>query len=278
MLCDEVRELLYEYIYGELEEEKKIAVQEHMKNCSNCEKEYDELKVLLIDDMKAFSEAKDNISMPSDLPLKVKNKLFGTPIIRYSRFAAAACFLVFLFYAVPVVAYYAIENTALSKYIIFDKGLIQDMEKGRIQLVDKSATLKDITLRVDGIIKKSDRTTILLTAKVPEGMDIDYAYPSFNTITVMDQLGSTYRHMGSAGTLKSAKEDGEFTMILDVEPLKFWAYKLTLRVTALEVGILEKKAETSKEDKDQFNYTVKKEKDVYGSWEVDFYIDRSNRE
>jgi hypothetical protein len=283
MLCDEVKELLYEYIFEELPQDKKLEIEEHLKNCTNCEKEYIELKKLLIDDMQQFNKVKEALIMPKDLPLKVKNKLYGTPVKRFSRFTAAACLLLFLFYTMPVAAYYIVENTALNKYISFDKGLIQNMEKGEIQPIDKSSTMKDITFRVDGIIRKADRTTILFTVKVPKNMDINYAMTTsgFNTVKVEDQFGKQYHLKGSGITLESAKEDGEATAVMDVEPLKPWAYKLTMRITALEGGILESKQINedkllAKDDK-KFNYTIKKVRNIYGKWEVKFYIDRSHK-
>jgi hypothetical protein len=279
MLCDEVRELLYEYIFDELTQDKILEIEQHVKSCTNCKHEYLELRKILLNDMQPFTNAKKNIVMPNDLPVKVKNKLYGIKYKRVSRFTAAACLLIFLFYAVPVAAYYIMENGALNKYIDFDKGLVQEMEGGKIQIVDKSTTMKDITLRVDGVIRKADRTTILLTVKVPKEMDIDYAYPDsgFDTIIVKDQLGKEYKQIGSAGTVRSATKDGEATMILDVEPLKFWTYKLNLRVTALEGGELEKRSQGENVDLSPSDFVMKKNKNIYGCWEVNFYIDRSHK-
>jgi hypothetical protein len=283
MLCDEVKELLYEYIFNELSEDKRLKVEEHIEACTNCKKEYLELKKLLKHDMQKFIETKEKIVMPKDLTVKINKKLYGTKYRSFSRFAVAASILIMIFYAFPVAAYYIVENTALNKYIDFDKGIIQDIEEGQLQIVDKSSVMKDITFRVDGIIRKKDSTKILFTVKVPKDMDIDYAMTTneFNTVVVEDQLGKKYRFQSSGITLKSANEDGEATAIMEVEPLKFWAYKLTMRTTALEGGILEASQITGdtelKIENNGFDYKLKKLRNIYGKWEVNFYIDRSNR-
>jgi hypothetical protein len=284
MLCDEVRDSLYEYIYDELSEEKKKEIAEHFENCSVCRKEYEEVKKLLIDDMKPFLELRNDIEVPKELFNKVNKKINPSPFYRIQRYTVAACFLIFLFYAVPVAAYYIIENTALNKYISFDNGLIKDIEQGKLQMVNKSTTMKDITLRVDGVISNKDKTTILLTVKVPEGKDINYALPTggINDITIEDQFGKKYNSKGSAITVESANEDGEATVIIYTEPLEFWTYKLTLRVTTLECGRLVLKEGSSSDNSvipdGKLEYQMEKKKNIYGSWQVKFYIDRSHKE
>ena len=44
MLCDEVKDRLYEFIYDELNNEKTSEVKEHINNCPSCKREYEELK------------------------------------------------------------------------------------------------------------------------------------------------------------------------------------------------------------------------------------------
>lgn len=280
MLCNEVKELLYEYIYEELSEGDKIKLEEHLLICDSCRKEYDVLKSLLIDDMSEWSDIKEQIKMPDELPLKLKAKLNKSRTLGLPRLGAVACLLIILFYTIPVAAYYIVENTSLNKYLTFDKGLVKYVEEGKVQVVEESSTMKNITFRVDGIIRKSDKTTILYTVKVPKDRDIDYALTSsaFNTVTVQDQFGYKYRSMGGAITVESANEDGEATAIMDFEPLKDWAYKFNIRVTALEVGKLIPL--TEEEIKEQgsnlmFKYKMQKERNIYGKWEVNFFIDRS---
>jgi hypothetical protein len=280
MLCNEVKELLYEYIYEELSESDKIKIEEHLLICDSCRKEYDVLKSLLIDDMSEWSDVKEQIKMPDELSLKLKAKLNKSRTLSLPRLGAAACLLIILFYTIPVAAYYIVENTSLNKYLTFDKGLVKYVEEGKVQVVEESSTMKNITFRVDGIIRKSDRTTILYTVKVPKDGEIDYALTSsaFNTVTVQDQFGYKYQSMGGAITVESANEDGEATGIMDFEPLKDWAYKLNIRVTALKGGKLIPL--TEEEIKEQgpnimFQYEMQKEKNIYGKWEVNFFINRS---
>lgn len=281
MLCDELKDRIYEYIYEELTVEKKLEVEEHLLKCNSCKKEYEELKTLLIDDMESLIELKDEIQMPEVLQINIKKKLYLSSKNSFTKYVAAACLLIFMFYTIPVAAYYLVENTILNKYINFDKGLVMDVEQGRVQLVDKSATMKEITFRVDGIIRKEDKTTILYTVKLPKGSSYAMSTSGFGTIRIKDQFGISYRQKGSATTVESIREDGEATAIMDIEPLKFWAYKLTINITAMETGQLvsrdNSKDNLSAEDKNQFPYTMVPGRNIYGSWKVDFYIDRAHR-
>lgn len=182
MLCSEVKDKLYEYIYGELEEEKN-KLEEHLSTCSQCQKEYLELRKLLVNDMKDISDLAENIKLPEELSTSIKQNLKIYPKHKNLRYAAAACILIFMFYAVPVAAYYVVENTVLNKYIDFSQGLVKEIEEGKVQLVNKSSTMKDITFLVDGIIRKPDKTTVLFKVKVPKGNKINYAMPSTNSGT-----------------------------------------------------------------------------------------------
>lgn len=108
--------------------------------------------------------------------------------------------------------------------------------------------------------------TILFTIKVPKEKNINYGMPltGINELTVTDQFGFKYRVGGGSLTVKSVNEDGEAKCIFDVEPIKFWAYKLNVRVTSLELGYYDGKN------------TPEQVKNAYGNWNVSFYIDRSN--
>jgi hypothetical protein len=280
MLCNEVQDKLYEYIYEEFEKEEKTVLEKHLAHCDECSRKYRDLKKLLIDDMEDISNLAEKISMPQDLPQQISKRLKVNSTRRFSRFAAAACMLIFSIYAIPVAAYYTVENTVLSKYISFSQNLVQDIEDGKMQLVNKSAAMKDITFRVDGIIRKADKTTVLFTVKVPEGKKINYAMPSnsFNVINIADQFGTKYRSTGSAMSLRSANEDGEVTAIMDFEALKFWSYKLSINITAMDTGTIKaEKASGSdpRADENGFIYDITEDKTVYGSWKLDFYIDRT---
>jgi hypothetical protein len=280
MQCKEVNHKLYEYLYEELEELEKIEIEEHLAHCYECKNEHLSLKKLLIDDMEDISKLAQSIKMPEKLPENVKLSLKGAPSISISRYVAAACFLIFMFYAVPVAAYYVVENTTLSKYIEFDKGLVKEIEEGQLQLVNKSDTMKDITFRVDGIIRKSDKTTVLFTVKVPKNKDINYAMPSlaYNVVTIKDQFGFVYSSTGSAMSLRSANEDGEVTAIMEFEPLMFWSYKLSINITAMDTGtmtVTKDNGHDHRADDNGFIYDMKEAKSVYGSWKLNFYIDRS---
>lgn len=281
MLCSEVKEILYEYIYEELDKAKSAEVLQHLKSCDDCRKAYDELKALLIDDVNYLSSTKNAIKMSEELPLRIEKKIRKRSPMRFSRFAAAACILLAIFYGMPVAAYYLIENTALNKYITFDNDLEKDMKEGKIQVVNKSSSLNGITFRVDGIIKGKDKTTILFTFKVPKNKDFEYAIPNSGdaVFTVEDQLGHKYHTMGSAITVKSANEDGEATAIVYVEPLKYWAYKLEVRVTSLQTGKLvplsEEEIKKNYITEPDYKYKQQPAKNIYGKWEVSFYINRT---
>lgn len=280
MQCKEVREKLYEYIYEELDCGERADIEEHVTHCTECTQECLSLKKLLIEDMKDLKEISKMITTPKELSQNIKLNLRTGSSYSIWRYAAAACILIFIFYAVPVAAYYVVENTSLSKYIDFDKGLVKEIEEGRLQVVNKSSTMKDISFRVDGIIRKQDKTTVLFTIQVPKDRNVNYAMPSgdFNVVTIKDQFGTQYRTLGSSMSLKSSNEDGEVTAIMDFEPLKFWSYKLSINITAMETGTMtaiKDNGENPRADEKGFVYDIKEDRTVYGSWKVDFYVDRS---
>lgn len=281
MLCDEVKDRLYEYVYEELDEKKKSEIEVHLDKCDNCKRAYGELKALLIDGMEEFVQLKEQIEVPIELPKNVERKLNRNLLTALPRYAAAACIALIMFYTVPVAAYYIVQNSPLDKYIAFDNGIIQEYEQGKGQLIQKSDTMKDITFTVDALIRKKDETIVLFTAKVPTEGNINYAMPLMDprVITVKDQFGIIYRTEGSAMTLQSVNEDGEVKAIMYIEPLKFWAYKLSINITGMETGRMEvRKTDSSTVHDKGLEYDAQKYKNVYGSWKVDFYIDRSNKD
>lgn len=281
MLCNEVKDKLCEYIYGEIDEEKSLEIENHLRSCESCREEHLELKILLIDDMEVFTAIKNEIEMPIELPNRIKKRLKNNIIIKIPRYIAAACILVLMFYTLPVAAYYLVQNSPLDKYMELNNKIEKEYKEGRGQLIEKSDTMKGITYTVDAIIRKADSTTILFTVKIPKSDNINYAMPSMDrsVITIEDQFGIKYVVMSSGMTLRSANEDGEVKAIVEVEPLKFWCYKLNIRITSMELGkITVKKGASDSLDNAlelQPEYVVVKNKNVFGTWQVNFYIDRS---
>lgn len=268
MYCDEAKNLLYEFIYKELEEKKKDEVKEHIEKCKECHKEYIELKKFLLDDMESVAKIKNYIKTPEKLKSNVKKSLSAEYKGYFVKIASVACILLFMVYVVPVAAYYLVENSPLDKYIKIDSGIAHEFEEGKGQLVNKEYKMKGVTFKIDGIIPQKDSTKVLFSVKVDENEDFNYAMPIFNqgTILVKDQFGHSYNLMGSAGSFESTKKDKEMVSVLEVEGVNFWAYKLKFQITAMEIGNIEGK------DK---NYEMKKDKNIYGLWEVEVYLDRS---
>ncbi|MFT5875089.1 MAG: hypothetical protein ACI8WT_004070 [Clostridium sp.] len=269
MLCDEVKDRLYEFIYDELDNEKTSELSEHINNCSNCRKEYDKLKLLLIDDMKEFANLAGEIQMPQELSLKVVDSIKNRGIRKFSRYATAVCMIFVLIWGIPVAAQYIVGNSFLDKYKQLDQDIASKYSNYKGEMVEKSSVMKGITFTVDAIINKVDSTTILFTVKVDKNQGINYAMPpiDINTITLQDQLGIKYRHMSSGMTLQSVNEDGEIKAIMEVEPLKFYVTSLTVRITAMEVGNM---TVTTKDS--ELQYDVKKKRNVYGTWQVKFRV------
>jgi len=267
MECSVVEDKLYEYIYGELNDIAAYEIEEHLSSCGKCRIEYQELKKLLIDDMTELIELKEKIEVPQNLSYKIKSSISRKPRPSFIKYAIAACIVFSLIFTTPVLAYYIIQSTPLDKYMDLDKGVIVDFEEGQGQLVQKSSTMSNVTLTVDGIIRKSDKTTILFTLKVPKDQYINYGVPvssGFNIVTAKDQFGKIYRMKGASLTVKSVNEDGEAKCIYDVEPIYFWAYKLDIRVTAIELGQYSDST------------SMEKVKNIYGNWNVSFYVNRSS--
>ncbi|MDP4181787.1 MAG: Ig-like domain-containing protein [Bacillota bacterium] len=97
MNCKEVKDLLEEYITGDIDESKISAFEEHISKCSNCKNELDELNKSIYHIKKAFKSLKipDNLDEITIINKKKKiyplNRIFG---------AAAACFVAVLFMAI----------------------------------------------------------------------------------------------------------------------------------------------------------------------------------
>lgn len=266
MECSHVTDKLYEYIYDELDDIQKVRIEEHLKNCTSCSGSYLKLKKLLVDDAEGLIKLRDNIAPPCDLNSRIEAMIKPKAHMKYVKYIAAACILLMLTFSTPVLAYYVMQMPPIDKYVDLDNSIIVDFDEGRGQLVQKSCTMNNITFTVDGIIRKKDTTSILFTIKVPKDKNINYGIPedSFDVVTVTDQFGTRYRSTGSSLTVKSVNEDGEAKCIYDITPLKFWSYKLHIRMTAIELGYYEE------------NKTIDKVKNVYGNWNVSFYINRSN--
>ena len=269
MLCDKVKDKLYEFIYNELNSEKTIEIKEHINSCPSCKKEYELLKKLLIDDMKEFIDLTEQIQMPNELSLKVKDSIKSRGIKKFSRYATVACMIIILIWGVPVAAQYIIEGSFLDKYKQLDPDIALRYKNDKGEMIEKSTTMKGIKFTVDAIINKKDSTTILFTVKVDKSEGINYAMPIFGTniITVQDGLGIKYHHMSSGMTLQSVNDDGEIKAIMEVEPLKFYATNLTVRITAMEVGNMTVITKDS-----ELKYDVKKKKNVYGTWQIKFRV------
>jgi hypothetical protein len=268
MYCDEVKNFLYEFIYEELEEKKTKEIEEHLGSCKECYKEYIALKKLLLEEMEPLVEAKEHIVAPEILKRKIKKSLGSSYRTYFMKIASVACFLIFMVYVVPVAAYYLVENSPLEKYIKIDSGITHEFKEGKGQLVNQQYKMKGVTFKIDGIIQEDHSTKILFSVKVDEEEDFNYAMPLFGNgiIRVTDQFGCSYNLQGSAGSFESTKKDKEMVSVLEIENPNFWVYKLNFQITAMEIGNIEGK------DKD---YEMKKEKNIYGLWELEVYLDRS---
>lgn len=267
MLCDEAKERLYEFIYDELNVEKNREVKEHIDTCSKCKKEYEELKQLLINDMEEFIDLIEEIQMPNELSIKVKDSIKKSGIRKFGRYAIAACMIFILIGGIPVAAQYIMSGSLLDKYKQLDPDIASIYSNDNGEMIEKSSTMKDITFTVDAIINKKDSTTILFIVKVPKDQGINYAMPTIDGLTVQDGLGIKYRHISSGMTLQSVNEDGEIKAIMEVEPLKFYVGGLTVRITAMEVGNM-----TVVTKDNELDYDVKKKKNIYGNWQVKFRV------
>lgn len=281
MLCDEVKELLHEYIYGELNAEKEKEVHEHISNCDNCRKNYEELKQLLIDNLEPLSLLKDSIKVPDKLSMKIENKIRNNIFSYVKGYSAVACLVMILLFTVPVAAEYLVNIPLLDKYETLGNSMgdtiKKEYEENNSQMVEKNSTMKGINFTVDAVIKEKDKTRILFTVKVIKGNNMNYAMPSIGdlgVITVQDQFGFKYENMSSGMTLKSVNQDGEVKGILDVAPIKFFSYKLNIRITSMETGEINV---NEKADNEDLKYKMVKNKDVYGDWEVNLYLDGSQK-
>jgi len=272
MLCDEVKDRLYEFIYDELSNEKIKEINEHINNCSSCKKEYEQLKLLLIDDMKDFIDLSAGIQMPEKLALKVADSIKSRAAKKFSRYAVAVCMMFILIWGIPVAAQYIIEGSFLDKYKQLDPEIASKYSNYKGEMIEKSSTMKGITFTVDAIINKKDSTSILFTVKVPKNAATNYAMPNMgmNSITIQDGLGIKYRNISSGMILRSVNEDGEIKAIMEVEPLKFYVRSLTVRITAMELGNM-----TVITKDNELQYDIKKKKDIYGNWQVVFGVHKS---
>ena len=92
MNCEEVKELLDEYICGELDREQSRQVKEHLDTCDRCRMEYEQLKTL----KKSFADLAEPV--PEDFNDKLMRRIRGEKrhafINRISAGVAAAVVLV----------------------------------------------------------------------------------------------------------------------------------------------------------------------------------------
>lgn len=269
MLCDEVKDRLYEFIYDELTNEKTSELKEHINNCSSCKSEYEGLKQLLIDDMKDFIDLSAGIQIPEELSPKVVDAIRSRAVNKFSRYAVAVCMMFILIWGIPVAAQYIIEGSLLDKYKQLDPDIASKYSNYKGEMIGESSTMKDITFTVDAIINKKDSTTILFTVKVDKNQVTNYAMPllDINVTTIQDGLGIKYRNKSSGMLLQSVNDDGEIKAIMEVEPLKFYVRSLTVRITAMEVGNMTKLTKDG-----ELQYDVKKKSVIYGKWQVVFGI------
>jgi len=269
MLCDEVKDRLYEFIYDELNNEKTSELKEHINNCSSCKREYEGLKLLLIDHMSDFIDLSSQIQMPKKLTLKVTDSVKSSGIKKLSRYAVAVCMMFILIWGIPVAAQYIIEGSLLDKYKQLDPEIALKYSNYKGEMIGKSSTMKDITFKVDAIINKKDSTSILFTVKLDKNQGTNYAMPimGMNSISIQDGLGINYRNISSGMLFQSVNKDGEIKAIMEVEPLKFYVRSITVRITAMEIGNV---TVTTKDNEQQ--YDVKKKKNIYGNWKVVFGV------
>jgi|GEM_PF-3427672 len=271
MNCTYVKDALYEYIYGELDHNHSMEIAKHLEDCQYCREEYLELKSLLIDFPADITTYTNSISIPEDTISKInnvldsktskKNTLFSSSLVKFST---AACIAFIILFTTPAMGY-LIQLPAISKYLDLDKNIVTEFNEGKGQLIGKSDSMKDITFTVDAIIRKKDKTLILFTTKLDsQNHSINFAHPStiHNAITVEDQFGYKYQLNSGSITVKSVNEDGEAKCIFEIPPLKPWAYKLDIKVTAMNLGYYNNKE----------NNTNSKEIKNYGLWDISFYI------
>lgn len=96
--CDEIKNLLSEYIDGELDKEAEAEIAAHIKDCKNCSEELEILK--LIKDTASDSLEEPPYSIAQKVTEKInrdkkrKNKILRFPL--YAGGAAAACFMIFV--------------------------------------------------------------------------------------------------------------------------------------------------------------------------------------
>jgi hypothetical protein len=269
MECKNIAENLYEYIYEELDENTCNEIRKHLEGCENCHSEYEEVKQLLINDARTLFKLKESIEIPIDLTGKVRSSIQTRIKSNRIKYIIAVCLVFMFLYTAPVFAYYAVQIFPFEKYINFlDKDMIKDFKEGRGQVIGKSSTMNGATFTVDGMIKRGSNYNIIFTIKVPKTNEYNYGMPpgGFNIITVQDQTGKKYRVGSASGTSERALDEGEFQYIFEVdEPISFWSFKLNVRITAIELGY-------TNENENRY---FEKYKNIYGNWNVSFYINRS---
>lgn len=271
MNCADVKDTLYEYIYGELDDSDSMEIAKHLENCQDCRKKYLELKSLLIDFTDDITKFAKSISIPDETINKInkvldsktpkKHAVFNISLVKFST---AACIAFIILFTTPVMGY-LIQIPSISKYLDLDKNIVTEFNEGKGQLIGKSDSMKDITFTVDAIIRKKDKTLILFTTKLDKQTDsINFTRPSHshNAIMVQDQFGYKYELSSGSTTVKSVNEDGEAKCIFEIPPLKPWTYNLNIKVTAMNLGYYD-----NEENKNN-SIEIKN----YGLWDVSFYI------
>ena len=128
MNCKEVRLYIYEYIHDELDEEKKIAIKEHLLVCNACRNEYEEVSRML-----SVVPRVEEIPPMNDLRDRIIYKTINTPFNLSIRRIATAVAL----FLVGVGSFFAVKRFIPQKptYQKMDYYIIEGKEHNYIKPV-----------------------------------------------------------------------------------------------------------------------------------------------
>ena len=201
--CDEARELMFEYLDGELDPGTSAKLSAHLMECPDCERELDECRRMLEEIRKVEYPA------PGALRGNVMALVGCTPQEKPSRFKRIVCGWRFTT-AVGTVA----AACAVIALVVFNRGVI-NANTGKVESLEKGNAVVGAAYQSD---TKATETVGALQFSAPKTTDDDTDAPTTVRVESFDYSGAAdTTSLLEKPNLKKSLSDDDITISLAVE-------------------------------------------------------------
>lgn len=209
MNCKDMEDRLMDYIDGELSSEESKEVEAHLESCSNCKRDYEEIKSTI--DYVETKSNNINISKEINLNTNMKRRKQASRFTRTGLIAIALS-LIFVVSAVATDLFGFMEAWKKSSKIT--KSAWEELiDNGVGQKLDIWAIDKDIKITAEGVISDQLNTIILL--KIEDLKDQNRYSPTKNYSETDNIQG-----LALSGDISTEQTWGDSLQIMsDLEPL-----------------------------------------------------------